>query len=113
MKAIDAIKNKIKKSSRSTVLFWIVSFIAVLAAVLPLITGAQLVLSIFGVGGIMLAGWQKVIGDREQDQKFDQEHKAREEAEQNLLNQTEVGKQRLARSRILNSMNKNNQEPHS
>jgi len=61
----------------------------------------------------MLAGWQKVIGDREQDQKFDQEHKAREEAEQNLLNQTEGGKQRLERSRILNSMNKNNQEPHS
>jgi hypothetical protein len=34
MKAIASIRNKIKKPSRSTVLFWIVSFIAVLGLIL-------------------------------------------------------------------------------
>ena len=73
MKAIDWVKNKIKKPSRSTVLFWVGSSVAALAAVLPLITGAQWVLSILGVGGVALAGWQKIVGDQEQQQQLEQE----------------------------------------
>jgi uncharacterized membrane protein len=114
MKAIASIRNKIKKPSRSTVLFWAGSFVAVLGAVLPLIVpGAQSVLSILGVGGVVLAGSQKIVGDREQDRKFEQERRAREAAEQNVLDQTEGGKERLRRSRLLNTMKKNSQEQHS
>jgi uncharacterized membrane protein len=111
MKAIASIRNKIKKPSRSTVLFWVGSFVAVLGAVLPLIIpGAQLVLSIIGVGGVVLAGSQKIVGDREQDQKFEQERKAREAAVQKLSEQTEEAKIARARARILNSVPKDSHQ---
>lgn len=91
MKAIDSIRNKIKKPSRSTVLFWIGSFVAVLAAVLPLITGTQWVLSILGVGGVALAGWQKIVGDREQRQQLEQERKRNEAVAKNMaINSTKL-----------------------
>src|SRR6266699_284698 len=41
---------------------------------------------------------------------FEQERRKREAAEQNVLDQTEGGKERLRRSRLLNTMNKNSQE---
>src|SRR6266705_693679 len=114
MKAIASIRNKIKKPSRSTVLFWVGSFVAVLGAVLPLIIpGAQSVLSILGVGGVVLAGSQKLVGDREQDRKFEQERRGSEAAEQNVLDQTEGGKKRIRRSRLLKIMNKKSQEQNS
>src|SRR6266705_403501 len=93
MKAIASIRNKIKKPSRSTVLFWVGSFVAVLGAVLPLIIpGAQSVLSILGVGGVVLAGSQKIVGDREQDRKFEQERRTREAREQYVYDRTPEGK---------------------
>ncbi len=103
-----------KKVSLSTILFLLGCFIAVLAAGLQwIIPGNQLFLSILAVGGVALAAWQKFRGDHEQRQQFDQERKTREAAEQNVLDQTEGGKQRLARSRILNTMNKDSQELHN
>ncbi len=103
-----------KKVSLSTILFLLGCFIAVLAAGLQwIIPGNQLVLFLVAVGGVALAVWQKFSGDHEQRQQFEQERKTREAAEQNVLDQTEGGKQRLARSRILNTMNKDSQEPHN
>ena len=92
MKAIASIRNKIKKPSRSTVLFWVGSFVAVLGAVLPLIIpGAQSVLSILGVGGVVLAGSQKIVGDREQRQQLEQERKRNEAIAKNkAIHSTEL-----------------------
>ena len=97
--AIDSIRNKIKKVSVSTFLFWVGCFVAVLAAGLNwIMPGNQLVLFLVAVGGVVLAGWQKIVGDREQDRKFDQEHKARVAAEQYVFGQTPLGRTRGALS---------------
>ena len=84
MKAIDSIRNKIKKPSRTMVLFWIGWFLGLLAAVLQLIIpGAQLVLFLVAVGGFALAGWQKIVGDREKRQQLEQEQKRNEAVAKN------------------------------
>ena len=114
MRPMAWIRNKIKKVPLSTYLFWIGCFVAALTAVLPLIIpGTQLVLSIFAVGGVGLAGWQKVIGDHEQDQKFDQEHQARVAAEQRVWNDTPSGRQQAALSQLKTEMHMDSQEPYS
>lgn len=85
MKMINAIRNKIKKPSRTTILFWVGWFLGLLAAFLQLIIpGAQLVLFLVAVGGFALAGWQKIVGDRDQRQQREQERKRNEAVAQNM-----------------------------
>src|SRR6266566_4493208 len=82
-KAIASIINKITKVSVSTALFWFGCFVAVLAAGLQwIMPGNQLVLFLVAVGGVVLAGSQKVFGDREHDRKFEQERRIRGAREQ-------------------------------
>jgi hypothetical protein len=113
MKAMAWIRNKFTEAPLSTHLFWIGLFVAALTVISPDSPGTHLVISILAVAVLVLAGWQKVIGDREQDQKFNQEHKAREAAEQYVYDHTPEGKERRARERLLTYMYKNSQEPHS
>ena len=76
MKVIASIRNKIKKPSRSTVLFWVGWFIALFGAVIQLIIpSAQLFSFLLVAAGLLVAASQKIVGDREQDRKFDQERK--------------------------------------
>ena len=111
MKATDSIRNKIKKVPVSTCLFWIACFVAALTAILQLIIpGAPSVLYILTVGGIVLASWQKVIGDHEQVQKFEQEHKERVAAEQRVWNDTPAGRQHAALSQLLTEMHMDSQK---
>ncbi len=69
MKAIDSIRNKVKKPSLTTILFWIGCFIALLGAIIQF----QLFPFLLVVAGLMIAAWQKVVGDREQQQQLEQE----------------------------------------
>ncbi len=113
MKAIDSIRNKIKKPSRSTALFWVGSLIALLAAFLPLITGAQWVLFLVAVVGFALSGSQKIVGDREQRQQLEQERKRNEAIAQRVWNDTPSGRQHAALSQLKTEMHMDSQEPHS
>jgi uncharacterized membrane protein len=91
MKAVDSIRNKIKKPSLSTALFWVGSLITLLAAFLPLITGAQLLLFLVAIVGFALSGWQKIVGDREQSYQLEQERKRNEAVAQNkAIHSTEL-----------------------
>jgi hypothetical protein len=84
MKAIDSIRNKIKKPSRTTVLFWIGWFLGPLALVLQLIfPSAQLVLDLVAACSFALSGSQKIVGDREQRRQLEQERKRNEAVAQN------------------------------
>ena len=92
MKAMTLMRNKIKKPSQTTVLFWVGLLIPLLAAVLQLIIpGAQLVLFLFTVVGIAMAGWQKIVDDRDKRQQLEQERKRNEAVAQNkAIHSTEL-----------------------
>ena len=115
-KAIASIINKITKVSVSTALFWFGCFVAVLAAGLQwIMPGNQLVLFLVAVGGVVLAGSQKVFGDREHDRKFEQERRKLEAKAQEAISETAKGRTFGALSEQLQrtSMHKDSQEPHS
>jgi len=106
-KAIASIINKITKVSVSTALFWLGCFVAVLAAGLQwIMPGNQLVLFLVAVGGVVLAGSQKVFGDREHDRKFEQERRIRGAREQYIYDRTPEGRHKIAINQLRASMDK-------
>ena len=102
MKAIDWIKNWFMNTPKSTILFWVGCFIALLGAVIQF----QLFPFLLVVVGLLVAASQKIVGDREQDQKFEQELRK-------LEAQTDKGQVRATLSRVKASMGMNRQEPNS
>lgn len=62
-----------KKVSLSTILFWVGLLITLFANFLA--TGALSVLFLLAIVGVALAGWQKIVGDREQKRQFEREQK--------------------------------------
>ena len=73
---------------KSTILFWIGLFLALIAIILQLlIPGAQLVLFLVAVIGLVLTGWQKVAGDNEHRQEL---KRIRAEAQSMAINSTEL-----------------------
>ena len=81
-----------KKLSRSTVLFLLGSFLTLLAIGLALIIpGNQVVLSLIGVVGLLVAIWQKFRGDIELQKQFEQERKVNAVVAQNMaINASEL-----------------------
>ena len=92
MKQIVRLRNKITEVPVSTYLLWFGLLIVTLTAVLQFfIPIAQWVQSILALVGVVLSGYGKIVGDREQGQQLAQERKRDEAVAQNMaINATKL-----------------------